>query len=141
MANQAPNHFKYLLAMKAIDFANDSFIIILMQSGFVFDKDSHAEYADVSGNELATANGYTQKTEVLANVAMTEDDVDDRCEVTWDPAAWTAAGGAIGPASGAIIIDDTVANDPVVGYIDFITDRTQAAGGTYTVNNIEVRIS
>ena len=30
MANQAPNHFKYLLAMKAIDFANDSFIIILM---------------------------------------------------------------------------------------------------------------
>lgn len=140
MANQASNHIKYLLATKAIDFLNDSFIIILMESGFVFDKDAHEEYADVSASELPTGNGYTQKTEVLAGVAVTEDDVDDRCEVTWSNPAWTAAGGAIGPASGAIIIDDTVANDPVVGYIDFGGDYTQADGGTATLSGVEVRI-
>lgn len=140
MANQASNHIKYLLATKAVDFLNDQFIIILMESGFVFDKDAHEEYADVSAHELPTGNGYTQFSEVLAGVAVTEDDVDDRCEVTWSNPSWTAAGGSIGPASGAIICDDTVANDPIVGYIDFGGDYTQADGGVATLSGVEVRI-
>jgi hypothetical protein len=141
MANAAPNHIKYLLATKAIDFANDTFKIILMQSGFVFDKDNHEEYADVSGSELATGNGYTQATKTLAGVAVTEDDADDRCEIVWSNVTWTAVGGAIGPASGAIIYDDTVANDPIVGYLDFLADYTQPDGGTATIIAPEVRIS
>jgi hypothetical protein len=141
MANQVPNHFKYLLATKAIDFDNDSFIIILMESGFVFNKDTHALYADVSGNELPTANGYTIKNKALANVTVTEDDVNDRCDITTDAVSWTATDGAIGPCPGAIIIDDTVADDPIVGYIDFGAEYTQATGGTVTINNIAIRIS
>ena len=141
MANAAPNHIKYLLATKAIDFANDTFKIILMQSGFVFDKDAHEEYADVSGSELATANGYTAGGATLGGVAVAEDDVDDRCEITWNNVTWTAVGGAIGPASGAIIYDDTVANDPIVGYLDFLADYTQPDGGTATIIDPEVRIS
>ena len=141
MANAAPNHIKYLLATKAIDFANDTFKIILMESGFTFDKDTHEEYADVSGSELANGNGYTTGGNTLAGVSVTEDDVDDRAEVTWNSTSWTAAGGSIGPTPGAIIYDDTVANDPVVGYIDFVTEQTQAAGGVLNINNIEVRIS
>ena len=141
MANEASNHIKYLLATKAVDFANDAFIIILMQSGFTFDKDAHAEYADVSGNELSTGNGYTQFTKALAGVAVTEDDVDDRCEITWNNVTWLAAGGPIGPACGAIILDDTLANDPVVGFLDFGGDYTQADGGTATLIDPEVRIS
>jgi hypothetical protein len=141
MANQASNHIKYLLATKAISFSADTFKIILMQSGFVFDKDAHEEYSDVSGNELATANGYTTGGNTLAGVAVTEDDVDDRCEVTWNNVTWTATTGPIGPACGAIIYDDTVANDPIVGWLDFTTDYTQAAGGTMTLNSIEVRLS
>lgn len=141
MANAAPNHIKYLLATGAIDFLNDTFKIILMESAFVFDIDAHEEYADVSGNELATANGYTAGGATLAGVAVAEDDVDDRCEVTWNDVAWTAVGGPIGPASGAIIYDDTVANDPIVGYIDFGADYTQPDGGTATIIDPEVRIS
>ena len=141
MPNAAPNHIKYLLATKAISFAADAFKIILMQTGFVFDKDNHEEYADVVGNELATANGYTQGAKALAGVAVTEDDVDDRCEIVWSNVTWTASGGAIGPASGAIIYDDTVANDPIVGYIDFGGDQTQPDGGTVTLIAPEVRIS
>jgi hypothetical protein len=141
MANQASNKIKYLLATKAIDFANDAFKIILMQSGFTFNKDTHEKYADVSASELGTAYGYTVKTKALAGVAVTEDDTDDRCEVTWNDPAWTASGGDIGPTPGAIIIDDTVTDDPIVGYIDFGGDVTQANGGTLTLNDVEFRIA
>ena len=141
MANQASNKIKYLLATGAIDFSGDTFKIILMESGFVYDKDSDEEYADVSGDELATGNGYTAGGNTLAGVAVTEDDVDDRCEIVWNNTTWTATTGPIGPASGAIIYDDTHVDKAIVGYIDFGGDYTQAAGGTATIIAPEVRIS
>ena len=141
MANAASNHIKYLLATKAIDFSSDTFKIILMQSGFIFDKDTHEEYADVSASELPNGNGYTTGGETLGGVAVAEDDVNDRCAVTWSNEQWTASGGPIGPSCGAIIYDDTVANDPIVGFIDFGGDITQADGGIATITNIAVRIS
>ena len=140
MANQAANRLKFLMSSGGIDFSADSFIIILMASGFVFNKDTHHQYSDVSGSELPTANGYTQKTKVLANVAILEDDTDDRTEITWDNVTWTATGGPIGPSPGAIILDDTDANDSLVGFIDFGGDQSQADGGTVTIINPEVRI-
>lgn len=141
MTTEIANHIKYLLATKAIDFANDTFKIILMQTGFTFNEDTHEDYADVSGSELATANGYTAGGFTLTGVTVTEDDVDDRTEVTWNNATWTASGGAIGPSPGAIIYDDTVTDDPIVQYIDFGGDQTQADGGTATISNIETRIA
>lgn len=144
MASTVSNKLKYLLALKAIDFANDSFKIILMQSGFTFDKDAHHAYSDVSASELATGNGYTADTKTLSGVTVTEDDTDDRCEITWSNVTWTASGGAIGPTPGAIIYDDTVTTptaNPIVGYIDFGGDQTQADGGTATISGIELRIA
>lgn len=141
MATQASNKIKYLLATKVIDFANDTFKIILMATGFVFDKDNHHYYADVSASELSTGVGYTAGGATLGGVAVTEDDTDDRAEITWSNATWTASGGSIGPSPGAIIYDDTVESDPIVGYIDFGGDQTQADGGVATISNIEVRIS
>lgn len=141
MATEASNRIKYLLATGAIDFANDAFQIILMQSGFTFDKDTHHGYADVSGSELATANGYTVGGNTLAGVSLNEDDTDDRTEITWNNSTWTASGGPIGPTPGAIIYDDTDGSDSIVGYIDFGGDQTQADGGTATVSSIEVRVS
>lgn len=144
MATEASNKLKFLLASKVIDFANDSFKIILMQSGFVFNKDTHHGYADVSGSELATGNGYIANSKTLSGVSVTENDTDDRCEITWSNVTWTASGGSIGPTPGAIIFDDTVSSptaDPIIGYIDFGGDQTQADGGTATISNIEVRIS
>ena len=141
MANQASNKIKYLLATGAINFSTNVFKMILMQSGFVFNKDSHALYADVSGSELANGNGYTTLGATLAGVAVTEDDTDDRAEIKWSNRSWTANGGPIGPASGTIIYDDSTASDPIVGYIDFLADYTQPVGGTVTVIAPEVRIS
>jgi len=143
MASTAANRIKYLLATKAINFLTDAvFKIILMNTGFTFNKDTHHGYADVSASELATGFGYTQNTKTLAGVAVTEDDtVYDATRVTWANAAWTAAGGSIGPTPGAIIFDDSVTGDPIVGYIDFGGEQTQVDGGVATIANIEVRIS
>jgi len=144
MASTLSNKIKFLLASKAIDFANDSFKIILMTTGFVFDQDAHEKYADISASELATGYGYTQNTKVLANVSVTEDDTNDRCSITWDNVQWTASGGSIGPSPGAMIIDDTVTSpiaDPVVGYIDFGGEQTQVDGGIATIANPEVRLT
>jgi hypothetical protein len=147
MASTASNKLKFLLASKIIDFANDAFKIILMNTGFTFNKDTHHGYADVSASELATGFGYTRATKALAGVAVTEDDTDDRCEITWSNVTWTASGGSIGPTPGAIIYDDTVTAggvtvaDPIIGYIDFGGDQTQADGGTATISAVEVRIA
>lgn len=144
MASTISNKFKYLLAKKVIDFSADSFKIILMKSGFVFDKDAHHGYADVSSSELGTGYGYTQNTKTLGTATVTEDDTDDRCEVTWSNVTWTASGGSIGPTPGAIIFDDTVTTptaDPIVGYIDFGGEQTQADGGVATISSIKVRLA
>ena len=144
MASTASNKMKYLLATKAIDFSADSFKIILMASGFVFNADTHHGYADVSASELANGYGYTRNTKTLSGVAVTEDDTDNRCEVTWSNVTWTASGGAIGPTPGAIIFDDTVTTptaDPIIGYIDFGGEQTQADGGVATISGVEVRIA
>lgn len=131
-----PNHFKYLLGTKAIDFANDAFNIILMNTTFAFNKDTHTLLSEVTADQLASANGYTQDSEVLAGVAVAEDDTDDRLEVTWSDPVWTAAAGSIGPTGAAIVYDDTVANDPIVMCIDFGTDYTVVDTATFSVKSI-----
>jgi len=143
MASTLANKIRYALATKQIDFATDSFKIILMGTGFTFDKDTHHGYADVSASELATGNGYTQNTKLLAGVVVTENDTTDLAEITWDNVVWTASGGSIGPTPGAIIFDDTPTTpqaDPIVGYIDFGGEQTQADGGAATIANPKVTI-
>jgi len=143
MTTQLSNKIKYLLATKAIDFSADSFKIILMASGFIFDRDTHHAYSDVSSSELATGYGYTRDTKTLSGVSVTEDDTNDYTEVAWSNVSWTASGGTIGPSPGAIIYDDTPTTptaNPIVGYIDFGGNQTQADGGVATIANIKLRI-
>ena len=144
MATTPSNKIKFLLATKVIDFSADTFKIILMATGYVFNKDTHECYADVSGSELPTGNGYTVGGKPLTGVAVVENDTDDRTDITFNNITWTAAGGPIGPSPGAIIFDDTVTTpiaDPIVGYIDFGGDQTQADGGVATIANLAGRIS
>lgn len=141
MANKVANNLKYFLLKKEIDFDADVFKIVLMNSSFIFDPDTHEEYADVSGDELGTANGYTAGGYTLAGVAVTRSDPNDRVDVTWDNPFWVASGGAIGPSKGAVIYDDTHANNVIVGFIDFGSPYSQADGGTLTINGVTVRLS
>lgn len=141
MANTVSNHCLYQLLIKKIDCSADTFVIILMEDGFVFDKDAHATYADVSADELATGNGYTQNTKTLANVTVEEDDTNNRGRAYWDDAQWTASGGSIGPSPCAIIIDSTTTDDTVIGCIDFGGNKTATDGGVFAVQNIDFGVS
>ena len=140
MASRVSNNFRLLLATKVVDFANDTFKIILMQEGFVFNPDTHDLLANVSASEVANGFGYLTGGNTLAGVAVTQNDTDDRVYVTWSNTSWTAAAGDIGPACGAIIYDDTVVNDPLVGFIDFLGSYTEPDGGIATIANIKVSI-
>lgn len=140
MANAASNNLTELISEGTINFDSDVFKIILMSSGFVYNRVTHDDYSDVSANELPTANGYTAGGATLAGVAVTRDNINNWTLISWNNVVWTAAGGPIGPASGAIIYDDTVVNDPIVGYIDFGGNYTQADGGTATIIDPAVRV-
>lgn len=142
MATLPSNEFKELLFNKGIDFSSDVFNGILMQSGFVFNRATHNVYANVLGNELPTASGYTVGGVVLAGVTVTRNDVNNTITVTWNNPSWLAVGGDI-VSQGMIIFDDTVAapvTDPIIGYIDFGSALTTFDTGNFTISNVSVVI-
>ena len=118
-----------------------------MDSGFTLDQANHHVYADVSASELGTGNGYTQFTpggaagKAAAGISVTRDDVLRKLTVTWNNPQWTASGGAIGPTPGVFLLDDSVADDPLVMYIDFGGEGTEPSGGTFTVSNPKFEIA
>jgi len=132
------NHYKYMKMTKKIDFSADTFKIILMNTTFAFNKDTHATLADVTDDQLATDNGYTQNSKALENVAVAEDDSNNKASATWDDVSWTASGGAIGPTGAAIIYDDTTTDDTVVGCIDFGVDISIPDGTAFPITAIQV---
>jgi len=123
-----PNHYKYLLKTKQIDELNDTYKMILMNTTFAFNKDTHAELADVTADQLATGNGYTQNSKTLTGVSVTENDTTDKAETRWSNVSWTASGGSIGPSGAAIIYNDTVTGKPIGCCIDFGVDKTAEDG-------------
>ena len=131
------NAYKLSIMKGEVDFANDVFKMVLMSNAYVFDQDAHSSLSDVSALVLAPGNGYAAGTLVL--VGVTQDDVNDRGEAEFADFEWTAAGGSIGPANGALIYDDTHASDRIIGYVDFGTAQTATDGGTFKIANINVR--
>ena len=140
MAGTIANNARVLIAQSIIDFDGDTYKDIAMKEGFVFSRTTHDLYSDVSANECTNGYGYTTGGVALAGVTVTQNDTDHRADVTWNNITWTASGGDIGPIAGVIIYDDTVTNDPIIGYIDFGGSYTLANGGTATIANVKIRI-
>jgi hypothetical protein len=140
MPSLVSNNILELNSGGGVDFDNDAFNIILMQPGFTFDRINHDEYADVIANECPTLYGYTMGGQLLAGVTTTRDDVLNALLVAWNNVDWLVAGGDL-QACGAIILDDTLANDPVVAFIDFGGTMTTYNGGTFTVANPGIAIT
>lgn len=103
-----------------------------LYSSFSFDAaDTTKTAAESGGTQLSTANGYTQDSKTLANVAVTTVTTND---AKWDAddLSWTASGGAIA-AAGCLIYNDTDVNDPPVAYIDFGATQTADDGSDLKV--------
>ena len=141
MATENSNHFKYQLGIGNIDLNDDTIKCALMASGYIFDKDAHATWADVSANELAAGNGYTSGGATMTVSSITEDDTNDRLEVVYNDIVWTASGGNIGPTCGAITYDDATSDDTIIGYLDFGSDQTATDGVEFVIKSVTIKIN
>jgi hypothetical protein len=123
------NRFLFELVKGNVDVDTDSFKACLMASGYSFNR-AHNVWADVSGSELATGNGYTQDTKTLtAAPTVTESGATEyRVSIVWADVSWTTSG-VVGPTPGMIIYDDTHGDDIIVGYIDFGGEQTLPVTG------------
>ena len=133
------NHYKYKKMVGAIDFVNNTFIMVLMNDSYTFDQDNHGTLGDVTGSILPDGNGYSAAT--MSIVDVIEDDTNDRAEASFNDIEWTASGGNIGPSNGAIIYNDTTSDDTIVGFIDFGTAQMATDGGVFRITNIKIRES
>jgi len=133
---ESSNHYKYILLNLV---AGHTFKAILMDAGFVFDKDTHATLADVTSEQLVTGSGYTQDYKVLTNIAVTEDDVNDRAQLSCDDISFTATGGDIGPFSAMVIYDSDAAN-AVVGCISYDINYTIEDGSSWVANDVVINL-
>ena len=147
MSTEVMQNILYLAFKGDVDWDSDNLYWILMDSGFTLDQANHHVLADVSASELATGNGQTRFTagggagKAAAGISISRNDTLYKLTVTWSNPQWTASGGAIGPSPGAFLLDDTVADDPLVMYIDFGGEGTEPAGGTFTIANPKLEIA
>jgi hypothetical protein len=145
--NQVSNKFKTAALMGIVATGTDTLKMILMGPGFVYNKATHGVYADVSASELATiGTSYTHGGSAVTSKTVAQDDTLGCGKLTVSHAGWTAgASDTIGPASGAIVYNDTCAVagyvDVVVCYIDFQGDKTVLPTGLFKVTDPIVKFT
>lgn len=203
------NHFMYQLRKKLVDMTTDSFIVMLMRSGFVFDPKIHQKLINIktdtgsialtwaatdksvargsgsfitdgfvvgnqctsddtsnpgpltiasvsalkiifneavvnssatktltSDDELETNYGYTQSTMVLTTPVLTEDNMNNRVDTTFDDVVWSASGGSIGPSAAIVVYDDDVSDKVIAIGGQFTGEQTATTGNPFTVADI-----
>ena len=117
------------LGRGVIDLDNDTLKVFLTNSAPV---NTNGVKADLT--EIAAGNGYTAGGNVVANNAYSQ--TAGVGKLTGDDVVFTAAGGSIGPFRYAALYDDTPTSpaDPLIGWWDYGSSITLAAGETFTVD-------
>jgi hypothetical protein len=127
------NNFKEQVMEGVFNLASgEDTLQIILVSGHTPDIDAHDEYADVSGDEYGTGDGYTAGGETLTGQDVTQDNANDRGIFDADDVTWSSLG-ALAPAtpSHCILYDGTPAGDPLICYWELGSTATN--GGDYTL--------
>lgn len=133
MASVIYNAFKKNIMNGGIDLDTDTIKVALVTSSYSPNIDTHEDMADVT-NEV-TGTGYSAGGATLANKTVTADTVDDEGvfdadDVTWSSSTITARGAVVYKSTG------TAANDLLICYIDFGSDKSSSSGNfTITWNS------
>lgn len=123
------NSAKKKLIDGSIDLDTDTVSVTLHTSSYTPDIDAHDFYDDLT-NELPTASGYTAGGVNLANKSITVDNTNNRAYLDADDSTWTASGTLTWRYAVLRKNTGTAATSPVIGYIDFVTDRSVVSGET-----------
>jgi hypothetical protein len=125
--------FWVALALGDVHWDSDTIMAALVDSGYAFDGSYDTETTWVSGQEPydseIAGTGYTAGGAALETATVAWDETNSRAkldaeDVTWAESELTAAG--------AVLWDDTHANDIPLVYFDFGAEYT-SAGGDFTL--------
>lgn len=92
--------------------------------------DAAADAVKADLAEIATGNGYTGPVDVQNDTSRTG----GVTSVTGVDVVITAAGGSIGPFRYVVLMNDTPAGDPLIGWWDYGSALTLNAGESFTID-------
>lgn len=125
------NAFVEHLAEKVHNLGADTLKVYLTNNAP--DAAADAVFADLA--EISAGFGYTAGGNA-ASISSSAQSGGTYKLVLADPATWTASGGSIGPFRYAVLYNDTPTSpaDPLIGWWDYASSITLAAGETFTVD-------
>lgn len=124
------NSFVENIAEGVMNLGTDTLKVLLTNTAPVA---TNSVKADLT--EISAGNGYTAGGNSCSITSSSQSSGTYKL-VLADPATWTASGGSIGPLRYAVLYDDTPTSpaDPLIGYWDYGSSITLAAGETFTVD-------
>lgn len=122
------NSFVEALAEKKHDLGADTLKVLLTNTAPVATNSVKADLTEISAGNGYTAGGNTATVTSSAQTSGTYK------LVLGDPATWTASGGSIGPFRYAVLYNDTAASDELIGWWDYGSSITLAAGESFAVD-------
>lgn len=122
------NSFVEALAEKKHDLGADTLKVLLTNTAPVATNSVKADLTEISAGNGYTAGGNTASVTSSAQTSGTYK------LVLGDPATWTATGGSLGPFRYAVLYNDTATNDELIGWWDYGSSITLAAGESFAVD-------
>lgn len=129
-------YYEYYKQQGRIDLITDDIKAALMNDSFAFDRDNHATWSDVSGEELSISGEYAQVSLISGEVFA--DETANSSYVTYNDIVFIASGESFDPTIGCIIYDNTDAAKPIIAGIEFGTSYTVTAGNNMTLKNPKI---
>lgn len=122
------NSFVEALAEKVHNLGSDTLKVMLTNTAPVATNSVKADLTEISAGNGYTAGGNTASVTSSAQTSGTYK------LVLGDPATWTASGGSIGPFRYAVLYNDTATNKELIGWWDYGSSITLAAGESFAVD-------
>jgi hypothetical protein len=122
------NSFVEALAEKTHNLGSDTLKVLLCNTAPVATNTVKANLTEITAGNGYTAGGNTASITSSAQTSGTYK------LVLGDPTTWTASGGSIGPFRYAVLYNDTATNDELIGFWDYGSSITLAAGESFAVD-------
>lgn len=129
------NNFFEQLGKGNIDLEGNTIKAMLVTTAYTADKDTHATRSDIDGiaGAEASGSGYSAGGQTVDNVAVTQDDTNDRANVDFDDETFSAI--TVNDVKGYILYKSTgvAATDVLICYIEFTEGAQSTVAGNFVI--------